>query len=298
MMQYDVIVVGGSYSGLSAAMTLGRSLRKTLIIDSGKPCNRYTPHSHNFITHDGRKPAEIASLALEQVLKYDTVEFKSGLVTQGKKTQDGFQILTSDGEQFTTKRLIIASGLKDLLPEIPGLLDCWGKSVIHCPYCHGYEVRMEKTGILASGDMAHHYAQLISHWTQELSIFTNGPHHLTDEQLESITKHGIPIIETEVQEIFHDKGQINELLLKDGSRHPLKAIYHGPRFEQHSPLSEQLGCELTDHGLIKVDPLQRTTIHGVSACGDASNMRSVSVAVSSGTVAGSGVNYDMILESF
>ncbi len=122
----DVIIIGGSYSGLSAGMSLGRSLRNVLIIDNGKPCNRQTPHSHNFVTHDGKTPAEIAKLAKEDVEKYDTVQFYNGTVVKTAKTTEGFEIQTSSGEKFNTKKLILASGVKDIMPDIPGFAECWG----------------------------------------------------------------------------------------------------------------------------------------------------------------------------
>ena len=158
---FDVIIIGGSYSGLSAAMALGRSLRNVLIIDSGLPCNRQTPHSHNFITQDGKQPAVIAGKARTQVLQYNTVRFLNGRAISGKKTENGFTISTQKEEVFTAKKLVFATGVKDIMPDIDGFSACWGISVIHCPYCHGYEVSNEKTGILANGDIAFHYAQLI-----------------------------------------------------------------------------------------------------------------------------------------
>ncbi len=192
---FDVIIIGGSYSGLSAAMALGRALRNVLIIDGGLPCNRQTPHSHNFITHDGEKPSVIAQKAKLQVLKYSTVQFHEGLAISGKKIDNGFLITTELMEEFTARKLIFSTGVKDLIPAIKGFSECWGISVIHCPYCHGYEVKHEKTGILANGDFAFHYAQLIHNWTKDLTIYTNGASTLTQEQLDKIALHNIPIIE-------------------------------------------------------------------------------------------------------
>lgn len=297
MENYEVIIIGGSYSGLSAALTLGRSLRKTLVIDSGKPCNRFTPHSQNFLTHDGRKPTEISAIAKEQVLQYETVEFLDGLALNAKKTGESFLVETDQGS-YQSKRLILAAGLKDILPEIPGISECWGKSVIHCPYCHGYEFHGQPTGILANGDKAFHYAQLISNLTKELTIFTNGKVDLSDEQRASVKRNNITLVETEIEQIEQQNGQISAVILKDGKTHKINALYHSPRFEQNSNIAMGLGCEITEHGLIKVDPKQMTTVAGVYACGDASNMRAVSVAVSSGTVAGSVINFDLIQERF
>ena len=165
---FDVIIVGGSYSGLSAAMSLGRSLREVLVIDSGLPCNRQTPYSHNFITQDGEKPAAISAKAKLQVALYKTIHFYNGLAVEAVKRENGFEISTKSGEVFSARKILFATGVKDLLPEIKGFGDCWGISVLHCPYCHGYEVKNEKTAFIANGEMAFEYAKLISNWTKDL----------------------------------------------------------------------------------------------------------------------------------
>jgi thioredoxin reductase len=223
--KFDVIIIGGSYSGLSAAMALGRALRNVLIIDSGLPCNRQTPYSHNFISHDGERPVVIAEKAKEQVLKYKTVQFINGLAVSGRKTSNGFEITTQQGEAFESKKLIFAAGLKDIMPDIKGFSECWGISVIHCPYCHGYEVRNEKTGILANGDAAFHYVQLIYNWTKDLIIFTNGKSTMTKDQTEKITGHNIPIVEKQIDSIQHDNGNIKQLIFTDSSVFDIKVIY-------------------------------------------------------------------------
>ncbi|HLT87601.1 MAG TPA: NAD(P)/FAD-dependent oxidoreductase [Sphingobacterium sp.] len=296
---FDVIIIGGSYAGLSSAMTLGRALRNVLIIDSGLPCNRQTPHSHNFVTQDGEKPSVIAEKAKAQVLKYDTVKILNDLAVSGKKTENGFTIATKTGEEFTTKKLIFATGVKDIMPEIKGFSECWGISVIHCPYCHGYEVKSEKTGILADGNFAFHYAQLIRNWTKDLTIFTNGKATLTQEQSDKIAKHNIPIIEKEIAYLKHENGNVQQIIFKDNSTFDLKAIYSRPNFEQHCKIPEILGCELTEQGFIKVDMFQKTTVTNVFACGDnASPMRSVANAVATGSLVGAMVNNGMTEEEF
>jgi thioredoxin reductase len=176
--QYDVIIIGGSYSGLAAGMALGRALRKVLIIDSGNPCNKQTPHSHNFLTNDGRTPKEIAGLAREQVRRYSTIEFLDAWATVAIKNKTGFEIRTEAGDVFTSSKLVLATGIKDIMPDIPGVAECWGISVIHCPYCHGYEVRHQKTGILAKGDTAFEMSSLISNWTKDLTLTPTGNQHL------------------------------------------------------------------------------------------------------------------------
>ncbi|ACU60901.1 NAD(P)/FAD-dependent oxidoreductase [Chitinophaga pinensis] len=296
---FDVIIIGGSYAGLAAAMSLGRALRRVLIIDSGKPCNRQTPHSHNFLTRDGSTPAEIAAIGKEQVLKYDTVQFYTGLATRGVKTETGFEIGTDKGDTFSGTKLIFATGITDEQPAIPGFAECWGISVIHCPYCHGYEVKQEKTGILANGDMAFDFGKLISNWTDELTIFTNGASTLTPEQMEKLAQHNIAVVEKVITKVEHDKGYVRQLVFEDGRTFALRALYARVNFTQHCDISVQLGCELTEQGYLRVDAMQKTTVPHVYACGDNSSMmRSVANAVSTGTLTGAITNKDLIDESF
>lgn len=295
---YDAIIIGGSYAGLAAAMSLGRALRRVLVIDSGQPCNRFTPHSHNFLTQDGKVPAEIAALGKEQVAQYKTVQFHEGLAVFGKQNATGFEIKTQAGETFKAKKLIFATGLKDLLPEIDGFADCWGKSVIHCPYCHGYEVRNEKTAMLANGEQAMHYAQLLRNWTKDLTLFTNGKANLSEEQKTRLQQNNIELIETEILSLEQVDGQLHTIVFKDHSRLPVKALYHRPDFEQHCKIPQALGCELTEQGLLKTDTFQRTTVPGVYACGDNASMRAVAMAVGTGMATGAFVNNDLCGEEF
>ncbi len=296
---FDVIIIGGSYSGLSAAMALGRSLKKVLIIDSGLPCNRQTPHSHNLITQDGEKPSVIAEKAKAQVLKYDTVTFLTDLAVSGTKTNYGFDIKTQTEKIFSCKKLIFATGVRDIMPNIKGFSECWGITVLHCPYCHGYEVKNEKTGILANGFSAFHYAQLIRNWTKDLTLFTNGKSELTQEQTNKIKKYNIPIIEKEITALKHKNGVVQEILFSDNSTFELKAIYSRPAFEQHCEIPKLLGCELTEQGLIKVDTFQKTTVNNILACGDnASSFRAVSHAISTGNIAGVILNNAITEEEF
>ncbi len=295
----DVIIIGGSYAGLSAAMALGRALRNVLIIDSGLPCNRQTPHSHNFITQDGEKPSAIAKKAKNEVLKYDTVKFLTDLVVSGTKTEKGYEISTQSGKLFSAKKLIFASGLNDKMLKIEGFSECWGITVIHCPYCHGYEVKEQKTGILANGYGAFHLARLIHNWTNDLTIFTNGKSQLTQEQTNEIKRHNISIVEKEISSLKHKDGVVEKIIFADNSSFELKAIYSRPTFEQHCKIPELLGCELTEQGLIKVDGFQKTTVDNIFACGDSSNpIRAVSYAVSTGNNTGVFLNNSMTEEEF
>jgi len=296
---FEVIIIGGSYAGLSAAMCLGRALRNVLIIDSGSPCNKQTPRSHNFLTQDGKTPQEIETLAKEQVSQYKTLKFYDGLAVSGIKTVKGFEIKTQTNDLFYSKKLIIATGRKDIMPDINGFAECWGISVIHCPYCHGYEVRNEKTGILGNGDYGFEFSRLVNNWTKDLTLYTNGRSMLTAEQTEKLKKHNISIVEKEVYYFEHINGQIQSIIFKDNSKTSITTIYTKPKFTQHSDIAVQLGCELTDQALIKVDISQKTTINGIFACGDNSNSsRDIALAVSAGMTTGGTCNKELIQQEF
>jgi len=296
---FEVIIIGGSYSGLSAALALGRSVRNVLIIDSGKPCNQQTPHSHNFLTQDGQTPNQIAQQAKAQVLKYDTVKFYHGRAVNASKIENGFVVTTDNGEVFKVKKLILATGIKDSMPDIKGFSECWGISVIHCPYCHGYEFRNQKTGILLNGEKAFHIATLVNNLTDDSTILTLGEPEFTPEQLTKLKSHNIAIIEKIISEIHHQNGQIKSVTFEDGSTEHFDALYAGVPFKQHSDIPKSLGCEFTEHGYIHIDSLQKTTVPGVFACGDNSNfMRSIANAVYSGNLTGALVNKELADEQF
>lgn len=295
---FDVIIIGGSYAGLSAGMALGRSLRNVLIIDDGKPCNRQTPHSHNFITHDGKTPKEIGELAKKDVEKYESIQFYDGKVIRVAKNSDGFSVELSSEDTFYAKKIILASGVKDIMPDIPGFTECWGISVIHCPYCHGYEVRNEVTGILSDGDLAYEFSKLVFNLTKELTLFTNGKTKLTHEQVEKLRQNTINLKEDEIVKLEHENGNIQKIIFKNGNEVSLKALYAKIPFEQNIDVSE-LACELTEHGFIKVDFMQKTSVPGVFACGDNTTMmRSVANAVAQGNFAGAMVNKELSEEEF
>lgn len=297
--KYEVIIIGGSYSGLSAAMALGRSMRRVLVIDSGAPCNRQTPHSHNFLSRDGERPDVISAIALAQLKAYESVEWESGLAVEGKKVSDGFEITLEDGRRFQSGKLILATGLHDIMPSIPGFAECWGISVIHCPYCHGYEVRHQKTGILANGEMAIHYAQLISNWTKDLTILSNGPAKLNPEEMAKLQRKNIGLIETEIEQLQHNHGHLQQVVFRDGTQLNLSAVYARPAFEQKSTIPAQLGCTLTEQGLLQVDKFQKTSVNDVFACGDNTTlMRSVAAAVAAGNMAGAALNNELTVAEF
>jgi len=295
---YDVIIIGGSYSGLAAAMALGRALRNVLVIDGGEPCNRQTPHSHNFLTQDGKTPGEITVLGKKQVQQYRTIQFLKGLAIEAVKTNTGFDVITDTGKLFYARKIILATGIKDILPDIPGFAESWGISVLHCPYCHGYEVRNQRTGILGNENYGYEFSSLISNWTKDLTLYTNGKSDLTVEQTAKLNQHSILIVEEEVENLEHHNGYLENIKFKNGKSNPLKVLYTRTLFAQQA-LIPMLGCELNDQGYIKVDPAQKTSVQGAFACGDnTTRIRTVANAVATGTTSGMMVNKELIEEDF
>lgn len=297
--KYEVIIIGGSYAGLSVAMTLGRTLRRVLILDSGKSCNRQTPYSHNFLTQDGVPPLEIAEKGKEQLKSYSTVEFQNDFAEEVIQLEKGFQLQTSSGNIYFAERLVFATGISDQLPHMEGFLDCWGRSILHCPYCHGYEVRNRKTGILANGDAGFDYVSLISNWTKQLTVFTNGKSAFTKEQLAKFEKHNISVNESNLECIIHENGQIKGLLFSDENTYEMDVLYFRPPFVQSCSIPTSLGCELTSDGYLKTDLTLQTTIEGIYACGDNSSPnRTVSNAVASGHKVGMSINKELVQATF
>lgn len=296
---YDVLIIGGSYAGLSAAMSLGRALRRVLIIDSKTPCNRFTPHSHNFLTQDGKPPGEIAALAAQQVGQYDTVEWYHGTAVGAWQIDGAFEVETGSGDRYSASRILFATGLTDQVPGAEGFAACWGISILHCPYCHGYEVRSLPTGVIGNGETGFDLVRLISNWTDKLTLFTNGPSTLTGEQAAQLHQRQIGVVEIPIRKVEHEEGKVKAVVLESGARVALDVIYARFPVEQQCALPMQLGCDLNEQGLIRVDGLQKTSVPGVYAAGDNSGFaRSVAMAVAAGSMAGAAINRELIEEAF
>jgi thioredoxin reductase len=239
------------------------------------------------------------TIAKGQVQRYDTVTFLDDVAVNGDKTDNGFEIQTASNKTFFGVRLIFATGVRDLLPDISGLSECWGISLLHCPYCHGYEVRHRRTGIIGNGERGFELVKLISNWTEELTLFTNGESAMASgEKLQLHNRH-IRVVESEIEGLEHAGGLVQNIVFKDQSKEPVDAIYIRPPFKQHSRIPENMGCELTRDGYLKTDAGQATTVNGIFAIGDAvSPIRTVANAVAMGTAAGMAIGRQLILEQF
>ncbi|CCH02703.1 FAD-dependent pyridine nucleotide-disulfide oxidoreductase [Fibrella aestuarina BUZ 2] len=299
---YDVLIIGGSYAGMSAALVLGRSLRRVLVIDAGQPCNRQTPQSHSFLTRDGETPARLSAMAREQVSHYPTVEVRSGTVTNAEQTPDGFRITTAPtdggaGESATGRKLLLATGVVDSMPDLPGFAECWGRSVLHCPYCHGYEVHGQPLGILANGEVGYEMATLIQQWSRHLTLFTNGPATFDPAQRQRLDRLQIPIVEKPIAAFDHEAGQLTALRFTDGSLAQPTALFARVPFRQSTDLATQLGCTLTENGLLDVTDFGETNVPGVFAVGDATTpFRQVAIAVANGVKAAAWINRELLTD--
>ncbi|MFN7160760.1 MAG: NAD(P)/FAD-dependent oxidoreductase [Candidatus Gracilibacteria bacterium] len=297
--KYDVVIIGGSFAGLSAAMSLGRSMRDVLIIDAGKPCNKGVKEAHNIITQDGEAPDGIRKTALKNVLQYETIEQVCDMVDDIKGEDGKFVVYLHSGERIECRKILFASGLKDELPEIEGYRECWGKSIVHCPYCHGYETRGQKVGVLSNGPKAFAFVRLIHHWAPDLRFYTNEAAYLAPEELEKLRDKGIFMCEKKVVKFEHTDGMLERIVFEDGTSDEINFLFSAPVTVQSTDLPEKLGCMLTKENQLQVNEQQETTVKGVYGAGDnTASFRAVVVSMASGNQAGVLINNQLIQEEF
>jgi thioredoxin reductase len=270
---YDVAVVGGSFAGLAAAMQLARARQRVLVVDAGLPRNRFAHASHGFLGQDGRPPAEIIQGFRAQVLAYPTATFlQDEALNARREDEDGFALDLASGATVQARRLVLATGIVDELPDLPGLRERWGVSVLHCPYCHGYEVADGRLGILARSEMAVHQGQLIPDWSADVTLFTNGTFVPEAEQRALLESRGVRIEERPVAALLGDAPRLSGVRLADGDSVALDALFTMSHTRMASPLAEQLGCAFDDGPfgpVIRTDGRKETTVPGVFAAGDA-----------------------------
>ncbi|NJO06611.1 MAG: NAD(P)/FAD-dependent oxidoreductase [Chloroflexaceae bacterium] len=287
----DVIIIGGSFAGIAAALQLARARRQVVVVDSGTPRNRVADHAHGVLGHDARPPLELLADARTQLLRYPTVRFVQATAEQVVHHADTtFQVRISTGEQLRARRIILATGVRDVLPPVPGLAERWGVGVAHCPYCHGYEVAGQRLGVLATGEMAVHQAWMLPDWSDHVVLLTNARVVLTAEQRAACVQRGIDIVDGQVSSVRGPGRMIDSVVLADGRVIAIAALFVAPRTQLTSPLAEQLGCTL-DTGpigpFIRTDERQATTVPGVFAAGDAARtMHTITGAMADGAMAG------------
>lgn len=296
-MTFDAVIVGGSYAGLSAAMMLARARRSVLVIDSGLPRNRFAAHSHGVLGLDGIGGGELLRQAKAQLLDYPSVRWISDTATDAQVTVDGFAVHTAGGDTWATRKLLLATGVRDALPDLPGLSERWGHSVLHCPYCHGYEVGGGAIGLLGGHALSSMMAGVLADWGQ-VTLFAQGM-TLEDDAIATLQRRGVRIETSEVVALEGEAPQLSAALLADGRRIDLRALFVTARQHMGSPLVEQLGCALDESPvgvLVRVDAQKQTTVPGVYAAGDASVMGNITLASAEGVRAGVSVHHALVAE--
>ncbi|KAF1041501.1 MAG: Thioredoxin reductase [Herbaspirillum frisingense] len=298
-MQYDVIVVGASFAGASAAMQLSRARRQVLMIDAGLPRNRFAHASHGFLGQDGTPPHEIMAIAVEQLMAYPNFKLVVAQAEQATADDEGVSVTLEDGRGFRARRLILATGVRDELPAIPGLQERWGQTAIHCPYCHGYEVRDRKLGVIATTPLSAHQGMMLPDWGPT-TYFTQGQFEPEEEELTVMARRGVSIERTPVAEILGTAPEIDAVRLAEGRVIELGAVFVGPRVHMSSPLAMQLGCAFEQGPMgpyIRTDELRQTSVKHVFAAGDAASaFHNGTMASASGVMAGVSTHRSLFME--
>ncbi|MCH7343122.1 NAD(P)/FAD-dependent oxidoreductase [Pelomonas sp. CA6] len=293
MMKTDFAVIGGSYAGLSAALQLARARRQVLVVDAGQRRNRFVDdaggHAHGFLTRDGQAPAAIADEGRRQLLRYPSVRWLDGRADAARVADDG-RLQFEVGEQtVSAARLILATGVRDELPPVPGLAERWGRSVFHCPYCHGYELDAGPIGIVAASPLALHHALMLPDWGPT-TLFTNGAYIPSDEDLAALSARGTRLESAPIARI----DGLADVWLEDGRRFAMNGLFTQPYCRLASPVARQLGCEIEESPMgefIRVGAVQATSVPHVFACGDAARAAgSVALAVADGVMAAFGAH--------
>jgi len=291
--RYDVIIIGGSYAGMSAALQLVRARRSVLVIDTGTPRNRNSLAAHGFIGQEGLHPADIASQARTELMRYPTLTWVENKAVSARVLEEGtsFDVGCEDGRTFTANRLVLAYGVTDTLPSIDGLAERWGRSVFHCPYCHGYELYEGNIGVIGcSDDGGAGQALLLCDWGR-ITLFCSNPDSIDPEQRERLGECGVVI---ESERILHVEDAAT-VALEGGRKIALDALFLLPHSILSSDIAEQLGCELMDAGCITADSAKQTTVPGVFTCGDAGRMAgSIALAVGEGALVGVAVHRSLL----
>lgn len=295
-MPHDAVVVGGSFAGLSAAIYLARARRSVVVLDTRLPRNRYAKASHGFLGQDGKDPLAIVDTARAQLLAYPSVTLIEREAVGAEATDDGFAVTLANGTALETRKLILAFGLRDTLPDIPGVRERWGGTVLHCPYCHGIEFADRQLGVLYSLPLSVHQALLIAEWGPT-TLFLNGA-ELAPEAHATLAARGVRIEPAPVEALCGPDGDLSGVLLADGRTAPIDALYLAPRSVLASPLAERLGVAIDEGAvglIIRTDADRMTTLPGLYAAGDIARApHSVSWAVADGVTAGTSAHRALV----
>jgi thioredoxin reductase len=294
---FDVLIVGGGPAGLSAALVLGRCRRRVLVCDAGQPRNAASHGLRGFLTRDGIKAAEFLEIAREQLRPYETIELRRIQVTSARRLPNGFELTLTNGETVAARKLLLATGVVDELPGLNGLQDFYGRSVFHCPYCDGWEVRDQPLAVYGNGENGTALSLELTLWSHDVVLCTDGPSQLTVEQTERMAHHGIEIWEDKISRLEGRDGILEYIVFANGDRLGRRAMFFSTGQKQGSDLAKQLGCEFTDDGCVATGEYETTSVPGLYAAGDASRLvQFVIVAASEGAQAAVAINKELMKE--
>jgi len=298
--QHDVVVVGGGAAGLSGAVNLARARRSVLVIDAGEQRNRPASGVHGFLTRDGLAPAELVALGRAEVERYGGTVLDSRVAALAGSA-GAFAVTLEDGRVYGARRLLVTTGLADELPDVPGLRELWGADVVHCPYCHGYEVRDEPIGVLCTGPRAVHLAQLFRQLSDDVALFLHTGPRPSAEESEGLAARGIAIVEGEVAALETEAGRLRGVRLASGEIHPRRVLAVETRLVARAGLLAGVGLETTEQPLggerIEADATGRTAVPGVWVAGNVSDLMAwISGAASAGALAGAAINNDLVAD--
>lgn len=294
---FDVVIVGAGPAGLSAALVLGRCRRRVLICDAGHPRNALSRGLHGYLTREGIEPAEFLRLGREQLRPYETVKLRNVVVTDARRLADGFEIALSSGERLSSRKLLLATGVVDDLPEIDGLAAFYGSSVFHCPYCDGWELRDQTLAVYGRGENGAGLALELTLWSRDLVLCTDGPSQLSEEELQRLRRHNIPIREDKIARLEGSNGTLKNIVFANGESLAVRGMFFSTGQRQGSDLPKKLGCELTEQGCVHTGDYEMTNVPGLYVAGDASRLvQFVIVAASEGAQAAVAINKELLQE--
>jgi thioredoxin reductase len=286
----DVIIIGGSFAGLAAALQLGRARRKVIVLDTGLPRNRFAGHSHGLLGHDHKPPLDILAEARQQLARYPTIRLVSARADSVSGAIDDFSVRTDDGESLAARRVILSYGVADQMPDVPGFAESWGTSIVPCPYCDGFEVAGQHWGLVWSGPQSHQSVKLFRDWTDRLTVFADG-HDIPPDIRADLAYRNIPVVDGRIVEIAHHKGHIATVNLDTRRNVAVDILFAQPRTKPSASLHESLGLDTVaaPGGIaLKVDERRQTSMPGLYAAGDLTTpfLPSVTQASSQGAMAG------------
>lgn len=298
----DVIIVGGGAAGLNAALVLGRARRRVLVIDEERPRNRVTHESHGFLSRDGISPSDFRRISREQILNYPSVSFESDIVSAVSGSNGDFRVVTESGNVFRSRKVLFATGMKDVLPAIEGLVEVYGTSAFVCPFCDGWELRDKKICVIGTNEMVFHLVKVLTGWTRDITLLTNGMELLTADQLNELERHNVWTSQDTIKQIESVHGAVKKITFQTEAAIDCEGIFFTPSLVQATSIPASLGCKMSDDGpftTIAIDQMGRTNVGGIYSAGDtATKFHQLVSAASSGATAAASIQLDLIEEEW